>query len=344
MKKSQTAKITDQHTIGPGLDEHPEDAQLVRFLNPGRGEVDRGAVCLGHLHRLAILANIGEVRLKTSLPEFEHGAQLWERPHQNVERGRPGLLCSMLRVHLKRCRPGRRPASGDPPRRQGHDRLFQPRNQGMPELAEHAVRHHRSTRDLSRERPQLEGRATQSRQLRLQGLAGDRVLCRCDRGLVRLDQTSSTAHHRRLDPHGLARRGGHVQVDGRPSPGIGQLKGLAEAGGEMGVVGLPDGLPHLHGGEIDGPMAKREFHLTARHRFREGASALKHLVDAAPFRIIHRPTAVEGQSIAALHASHEIDHHAVPADSHHGAELHATFRAARGRHQHFMIAAAKPTW
>lgn len=142
----------------------------------------------------------------------------------------------------------------------------------MPEFTEHAVRHHRPARDLGRQRPEFERRASQSGQLRLQGLAGDRVFCGRGGGLFRFDQASPAACHRGLDPQRFARHGGHMQVDGRASPGVRRFEGLAKAGGEMGIVGLPDSLAGLHGGEVDGPVTKRELHLPARHRFGERES------------------------------------------------------------------------
>ena len=163
-----------------------------------------------------------------------------------------------------------------------------------------------------------------------------------DRGPVRLDNALPAPRHRRHDPHRPAHGHRDVQVDRRATMRIGRGESLPQTGGELGIVGLPDGLPWLHRVEVDRAVPKRQLHLTTRHRLGQRVAALKHLVDAAPLRVVDRLAAVEGHAVAPFHAGHEIDHHPAPADSRDGAELHASLRAARRRHEHFMIAALEP--
>ena len=166
-KESQAADIANEHAVGLGLDHEPEDAHLVGLLDPGRGELDRGSPCMRHLHRLAILPDVGEVGGETPLAEFEHVAQLRERPHQNMQRDHLGFSLAALRFprsalrFCKEPRPCRQHAAADPPRRQGHDHLLQPGDEVVPEFSEHAVRHHRFTGDVGRERLEFEGSAAQ---------------------------------------------------------------------------------------------------------------------------------------------------------------------------------------
>ena len=117
-----------------------------------------------HLHRLAILPDVGEVGGEAPLAEFEHVAQLRERPHQNMQRDHLRFPLSALGFPLSAFR-FRQHAAVDPPRRQGHDQLLQPRDEVVPELSEHAVRHHRLTDDVGRERLEFEGRAAQPGEL-----------------------------------------------------------------------------------------------------------------------------------------------------------------------------------
>ena len=212
----------------------------------------------------------------------------------------------------------------------------------MPQFAEHAQGQHRAALDLRREPAELERRATEPSELLAKRRLGERVLLCFDGRLLRLDFARRAARERGPHDKRLPDHRSHHEIHWLPPPEILTGKRLAEPRRELGVVGLPDGLPPREPAEVEGLPGKRQLHPTRRDRLGERSPRLKHLVHAATQRLVARGPTVERHAVAAFHARGELHRHAAAAHGLDPAQPHASLRARRRGHQHLVVAALQP--
>ena len=137
--KLDAGKVADQPAVGAMLGHRVEDAQLVRLLNAGRGEIDFDVRCAGLGDGWPIFADVGKFDHHAADIARDHRVELIERAAEDAQFRIGGSRRDWQATRS-------RPASSRDRLRRGRARLgggLQLRDHRVPQLAEHAERNHR---------------------------------------------------------------------------------------------------------------------------------------------------------------------------------------------------------